>query len=63
MTIKCKNGNSVVTWYDRQSRSWITQIIDPDGNQIGEADYSGRREGSNSAVVIAMKSNGGKIQA
>ena len=28
------------TWYDRHTRSWVTQIFD-NGNQIGEAQYAG----------------------
>jgi hypothetical protein len=29
------------TWYDRYTRSWVTQIFDGDGNQYGESQYSG----------------------
>jgi hypothetical protein len=28
------------TWYDRHTRSWVTQIF-KNGNQFGEAQYSG----------------------
>ncbi len=36
----------VDTWWDRYSRNWITQVKDMDGNQIGDADYSGNRYGA-----------------
>ena len=35
-----KDGRQVYTWYDRQTRLWITQGKDKEGNQIGDADYS-----------------------
>jgi hypothetical protein len=28
------------TWYDRHTRSWVTQIFE-NGNQFGDAQYSG----------------------
>ena len=27
-------------WYDRSTRNWIGQMIDNDGNQIGEAEIA-----------------------
>ncbi len=35
--------SNVTRWYDRTSRAWIVQGFDPDGNQIGNAFYTGRR--------------------
>lgn len=29
----------VERWYDRRSRNWIVQLLDEDGNQIGDAYY------------------------
>lgn len=35
-------GNLTVdTWFDRQSRSWVTQLKDGDGLQVGDAEYDG----------------------
>jgi len=31
----------VVYWYNRRARSWVVQLLDGEGNQIGDADYSG----------------------
>ena len=35
---------SVDKWYDRYSRSWIVQLKDESGNQVGDAMYFGNRE-------------------
>ena len=34
-------------WYDRQTRSWVIQLKDPDGNQVGEAIYVASRKEAN----------------
>lgn len=34
-------GGSVETWYDKPTRSWVSQIKDTNGNQIGDAEYTG----------------------
>lgn len=34
-------GGKVETWYDKPTRSWVTQVKDADGNQVGEAEYTG----------------------
>lgn len=28
-------------WYDRHTKSWVVQLKDEDGNQIGNATYLG----------------------
>lgn len=33
-------------WYDRQSRSWVVQRLDIEGNQVGDAYYSGTKLGA-----------------
>ncbi|CAB5224476.1 AdoMet_MTases domain containing protein [uncultured Caudovirales phage] len=38
-----ENG-TVDTWYDRPTRSWVTQRLDAEGNQIGDASYDGTQE-------------------
>ena len=37
------DGLSVETWYDRASRNYLTQIKDPEGNQIGSAFWAGNK--------------------
>lgn len=44
MKTQLDNGITVDTWYDRQSRNWVTQTFDADGNQIADAEYSGDRK-------------------
>jgi len=34
-------GGLVETWYDKPTRSWVSQIKDANGNQIGSAEYTG----------------------
>jgi len=34
----------VDSWYDRRTRSWIVQLMDEEGNQIGDAYYTGIKE-------------------
>jgi len=34
----------VDTWYDRQTRSWVTQLLNEEGNQIFDAFYAGNKE-------------------
>ena len=29
----------VEKWYDRHSRNWIVQLLDAEGNQVGNAIY------------------------
>lgn len=44
--IKLDSGRSIETWYDRRSRNWITQLLDEDQCQLGNAEYSGTKEGT-----------------
>ena len=48
-------GLSVETWYDRQVRSWLTQIKDPEGNQIGNAFWSGSKDSAKNAHKEAIQ--------
>lgn len=41
------NQYTIFTWYDRQSRNWITQYRDSEGNQIGNAEFSGNKKDAN----------------
>jgi len=31
-------------WYDRHTKSWVVQLKDEDGNQIGNATYLGVKQ-------------------
>lgn len=37
------SGYSVETWFNRDARIWTTQLKDPQGNQIGDADLDGNK--------------------
>lgn len=60
MKIKCKNGNTVDCWYDRKTRQSVMQVLDSEGNQIGDAEYSGNRESARFVKQFAIKDNGGR---
>jgi hypothetical protein len=60
MKTKCKNGNTVENWYDRRIRQSVVRLLDKDGNQLGDADYSGCRASAKWSKDHAIKSNGGK---
>ena len=60
MKTKCKNGNTVERFYERTSRSSVTVVLDPKGNQIGDADYSGNKLSADFVKAIMIKDNGGK---
>lgn len=49
------NELKVRTWYDRAIRSWVTQIVDEEGNQIGDASYSGSKSGRDFDIRTAKE--------
>jgi len=53
----CKNGNTIFRWYDRRTRSTVIQTLDPQGNQIGEADYSGNKQSADWAHERIIQQN------
>lgn len=53
----CKNGNTVLRWYDRITRSTVIQTLDATGNQVGEADYSGNKQSADFAHAAILKAN------
>ena len=59
MKILCKNGNTVERWYDRQTRSSVTQVLDPTGNQLGAADYDGNKASAKFSLDARVEENGG----
>lgn len=38
------------TWYDRHTRSYVVQLKDREGNQLGEAEYYGNKDDRDRAV-------------
>lgn len=57
----CQNGNMIERWYDRKSRSTVIQVLDANGDQIGDADYSGNKQSADFAHEYFIKQNGGEI--
>ena len=45
-----KTKHHVESWYDRHTRSHITQLKDGCGNQIGDAAYDGTKAGRDISV-------------
>jgi hypothetical protein len=41
--IALAHGQYIETWYARKTRSYVTQLKDEQGNQVGEAYYGGSR--------------------
>lgn len=39
--VQVTTEHSVSTWYDQRSHNWVTQILDVDRGQVGNADFSG----------------------
>lgn len=59
MIWKCNNGNSVERFYDRPARSSVTRVLDPNGDQIGDAAYSGNKVTADSEKEYMIAQNGG----
>lgn len=55
----CRNGHEVVSWYDRGTRSWVTQDLDAERNQVGDADYAGYPAARDAARAYMIAANGG----
>lgn len=47
MVIELKKGYTIDSWYDKFTDSYITRLLDPEGNQIKDALYSGDIVGRN----------------
>lgn len=61
--VRCRNGNIVERFYDRSTRSSVTRVVDPNGNQIGDADYSGNKGSACWIEKILVRDNGGEKDA
>ena len=49
-------GRSVETWWDKQSRNFITETKDAEGNPIGDATLTGEKLGGAIAHLWALAS-------
>jgi hypothetical protein len=47
----------VEKWYSRSERSWVVQVLDKHGNQVGDATYVHSREEANDEVEYQKKVN------
>lgn len=56
----CKNGNTVERFYDKGTRSSVARVIDSDGNQIGDAEYTGSKSSADCVTIALIKENGGE---
>lgn len=52
-------GTVVESWYDRCTRSWVTQTKDSDGFQQGDADFDGDQEGMLASHKVRVAMAGG----
>lgn len=59
LAVKCANGMTVRRWYDRGARTSVICVYDQEECQVGDAEYSGTREGVALAMQWAVKANGG----
>lgn len=48
-------GHTIETWYDRHTRSWISQLKDPNGAQLGDAEYAGTKAGIAIGVELLQR--------
>lgn len=45
----------ITTWYDENTKSYVTQLIDPNGNQVGDAQYDGNTDDMLASRKFMMK--------
>lgn len=49
-------ASSIDIWYERRTRSWVVQLKDAEGNQIGESSYvHSRREADKIAARLKVE--------
>lgn len=41
---------AVETYYDRQTRSWVSFLVDADGNPIGDSLYDGTKADRDASI-------------
>lgn len=59
--VECANGRFVERFWDRSTRSSVTIVVDKEGNQIGDADYSGNQVTANHMRDHMIAENGGEV--
>jgi hypothetical protein len=57
--VKCANGNFVERFYDKRLRQSVNRVVDSEGNQIGDSDYSGNKLSADWARDVLISENGG----
>jgi hypothetical protein len=50
-----KTNTKVEYWYDKATRSWIVQLVDLQGNQIGDAEYSADKKGRDYSIATILQ--------
>ena len=60
MKIYCANGNVIDYFYDSKEQCCVSILNDPQGDQIGDADYSGDTKSARFARSVWLRENGGK---
>lgn len=50
--------HKVEKWYNRSSKSWVVQVLDRYGNQIGDASYVHSRKEADDEVEYLERTNG-----
>jgi len=48
-SIALDGGWSVQSWYDNKTRTWVSQLKDHEGNQVGDACFDGTSSGVKSS--------------
>lgn len=51
------------TWYDRSTRSWVVQLKDREGNQIGDAEYTGNKQDRDRIVNMMQAQTGAELKS
>jgi hypothetical protein len=47
MVTTFQNGYTIETWYDRKTRNWISQVLNENHYQLGNAEFSGNKKDAN----------------
>lgn len=53
----------IESWYDRYTRSWVVQLKDREGNQIGDAEYVGNKQDRDRIVNMMQAQTGAEIKS
>ena len=50
-------GVVIEWWYDKHARSWVVRTVDEHGEQLGDAEYSGTKEGRDFNLNLCRKAH------